>query len=89
MTIAYILTLAQKAIIVTLQIVGPTLIISLIIGVVLSIVQSATQINEVTLTFIPKIIGVGAVIVLLGPWMLQQLILFTTSLFENLPNLIH
>lgn len=89
MTVAVILTLAQKAIIVTLQLVGPALIVSLTLGILLSIVQSATQINEVTLTFIPKIIGVGAIILLLGPWMLQQLILFTTSLYESLPNLVH
>ena len=89
MTIATILTLAQSAVIVTLQLVGPTLALSLIIGIVLSIVQSATQINEPTLTFVPKIIGVGAILLLLGPWMLQQIILFTTRLFESLPAYVH
>lgn len=88
MTIAAVLALAQNAIMVTLQLTGPALAISLILGIALSIVQSATQINEVTLTFIPKIIGVGAVILLLGPWMLQQLILYTTTLYESLPSLI-
>ncbi len=89
MTIATILSLAQSAVIVTLQLVGPTLVLSLVIGFVLSIVQSASQINEPTLTFVPKIIGVGAVLLLLGPWMLQQIILFTTRLFESLPAYVH
>lgn len=89
MNIAFILSLAQSAMIVTLQLIGPTLIMSLILGISISIFQSATQINEVTLTFIPKIIGIGAVILLLGPWMLQQLMLFTSRLFESLPTLVH
>ena len=89
MDIAFVLSLAQRAMIVTVQLVGPTLLVSLIIGVSISIFQSATQISEMTLTFVPKIIGVGAIILLLGPWMLQQLILFTTSLFETLPTLVH
>jgi flagellar biosynthesis protein FliQ len=89
MTIAYILSLAQGAILVTLQLIGPILLVSLVLGVVLSIVQSATQISEVTLTFVPKIIVVGAIILLLGPWMLQVFIRYTIALFESLPNLVH
>jgi len=89
MTTAFVLTLAQGAIMVVLQLVGPALIVSLVIGILISIVQSATQINEVTLTFVPKIIGVGVIILLLGPWMLQQFILYTTTLYQNLPNIIH
>ena len=89
MTESYVLTLAQDAIYVTLMLAGPVLIVSLLVGSLVSIVQAVTQINEVTLTFIPKMIGIIVVIVLLGSWMLQQIITFTTALINNLPNLVH
>jgi flagellar biosynthesis protein FliQ len=87
MTESYILSFAQNALMVTLALAAPILIVSLIIGVIVSLFQSATQINEVTLTFIPKIIGIGLVAILLGSWMAQKLIAFTTNLFISLPNL--
>jgi flagellar biosynthetic protein FliQ len=89
MTEAYVLTLAQNAIFITLMLAGPILIVSLLVGSLVSIVQAATQVNEVTLSFVPKVIGIIAVIVLLGSWMLQQITVFTTTLINNLPNLVH
>ncbi len=89
MTEAFVLALAQKTVEITLILAGPVLLISLLVGSLISLVQAATQINEVTLTFIPKLIGVVAVILLLGSWMLQQLIAFTSNLFTNLPALVH
>jgi flagellar biosynthetic protein FliQ len=88
MTEAFVLTLAQKTIQITLILAGPILIISLLSGSLISLIQAATQINESTLTFIPKLIGVIAVILLLGSWMLQQLITFTSNLFSSLPTLV-
>ncbi len=87
MTEAYLLTFAQNAILIALILAGPVLIISLAIGSLISLIQAATQINEVTLTFIPKLIGVGLVMALLGSWMSQQLLAFTTNIFANLQNL--
>jgi flagellar biosynthetic protein FliQ len=89
MTEAYVLTLAQKALTITLILAGPVLLISLLIGSLISLVQSATQINEVTLTFIPKVIGIVLVILVLGSWMLQQILIFTSDLFNSLPDLVH
>ena len=89
MTDTYVLTIAQNAIYVGLLIAGPVLLISLLVGVLVSIFQAATQINEITLTFIPKMIGIIAVIVILGSWMLDKITSFTVSLFNNLPNLVH
>ncbi len=89
MTETYVLSLANNAILLTLMLAGPVLLISLVIGSLVSLVQAATQINESTLTFIPKIIGIIVVIVLLGSWMLQKLLVFTSNLFNNLPNIIH
>jgi flagellar biosynthetic protein FliQ len=89
MTEAYVLTLGQNAITVSLILAGPILLISLIIGSLVSLVQAATQINESTLIFIPKLIGIILVLVLLGSWMLQQAMTFTHTLFTSLPNLVH
>lgn len=89
MSEAYVLTLAQNAIYVTLLMAGPILLASLLVGSLISIVQAATQINEVTLTFIPKMIGIIIILVILGSWMLQQITTFTTALFNDLPNLVH
>jgi len=89
MSETFVLSLAQNALMIALILAGPVLIISLIIGSLVSLIQAATQINEVTLTFIPKIIGIALVFLLLGAWMLQQLVQFTVNLFQSLPNLIH
>jgi len=67
---------------------APVLLVSLLVGSLISLVQAATQINEVTMTFVPKIIAIGLVLAFLGSWMLQQLLVFTTSLFNSLPNFI-
>ncbi len=66
--------LLQMAIQVTFNIAAPMLITGLIVGVMISVVQAATQVNEVTLVFIPKMLGVGGVMWLLGPWMYDQLL---------------
>ena len=88
MTEAYVLTLAQKTIQIALMLAGPILLLSLLVGSLISLVQAATQINETTLTFVPKLIGIIAIILLLGAWMLQQLLTFTASLFNSLPTLV-
>lgn len=89
MTEAYVLTLGRNAIMVALTLAGPILLLSLIVGSLVSLVQAATQINESTLIFIPKLIGVILVLLLLGSWMLQQAVTFTSTLFTSLPNLVH
>lgn len=89
MTEAYVLTLAKDAVFLTLMLAGPILLASLLIGSLVSIIQAATQINEVTLTFIPKMIGIIAVLVFLASWMLQKITSFTAALINNLPNLVH
>jgi flagellar biosynthetic protein FliQ len=86
---AYVLTLAQDAIFVALMLAGPILLASLLIGSLISIVQAATQVNEVTLTFVPKMVGIILVLIILGSWMLQKITAFTAAIFNNLPNLVH
>jgi flagellar biosynthesis protein FliQ len=89
MTEAYVLTLARNTVTIALTLAGPILLISLLVGSLISLVQAATQINEITLTFIPKMIGIIVVLLVLGSWMLQQLVAFTSDLFTSLPSLIH
>lgn len=76
---AYLMSFAQNALTVTLMLAGPILVVSLVIGSLISLVQAATQINEVTLTFVPKIIGIIIVLVILGGWMGGQMVSFTSG----------
>jgi flagellar biosynthetic protein FliQ len=64
---------------------GPLLLVGLTIGLLVSIFQAVTQIQEQSLSFIPKIIGVAVLLVVLGPWMLHQLVSYTQNLFESIP----
>jgi flagellar biosynthetic protein FliQ len=81
---AYVLSFTQNALMITLILAAPVLFVSLLVGILVSLFQAATQINEVTLTFIPKIIGVSLILLLLGSWMGQQLLSFTARAFTNL-----
>jgi len=72
----------------TLLLAGPILGFGLVTGLLVSIFQATTQINEMTLVFIPKMLAVGVAVIILFPWMLQLIIDFTQNLFGNLPDLI-
>ncbi len=70
------------------KVAGPVLLSSLLVGLIIAIFQSATQIQEMTLTFIPKIIAAALIILILGSWMGSQAINFTTELFRSIPAVI-
>jgi flagellar biosynthesis protein FliQ len=84
-----VMSYAMNALLVTIYIVSPILLVSLVVGGLVSLVQAATQVNEITLTFVPKIIGIILVIVILGSWMLQQMVTFMTNVLTSLPNLVN
>ena len=67
---------------------APMLFAGLVVGLIVSIFQAATQINEMTMTFIPKILAVGLALLIFFPWMLQTMIYFIQNLFINIPNYI-
>jgi len=67
---------------------GPLLLAALVIGLIVSIFQAATQINEQTLSFVPKLVGMFIVLILAGPWMLQMMVDYIRRLFESIPQLI-
>lgn len=83
------LALARHAILVSLQLTLPIMTLSLVIGVVISLFQAVTSIQEQTLTFVPKILMLSVALIVLGPWMLHTLVGFTSSLFASLPHVIH
>lgn len=87
MTDQAIIHIAVMTMIVSAKLAGPILIVSLAVGLGISLIQSVTQIQEVTLTFVPKLVAVAVVIVITGNWMLHQLLDFTRSLFDLLPEL--
>ena len=87
MTPESIMDMGQQAIYVMLLVAAPLLLSALVIGLIVSIFQAATQINEQTLSFIPKLIGVFVVLIILGPWMLTLMTDYMRAVFNNIPNL--
>lgn len=85
MTPEMVMSTAYQGMKVTLFLAAPLLLTALFIGLLVSLFQAATQINEMTLSFIPKILGVFGALVLAGPWLLQLITHFTIDLFRNIP----
>jgi flagellar biosynthetic protein FliQ len=83
-----VVNLASQAVSLALKIAGPLLLVALVIGLLISVFQAVTQIQEQSLSLIPKIAGVAVVVVLLGPWMLGQLVAYTTALFTSIPTMV-
>ena len=88
MSHALVVDLARNAIMLALLIAGPMLVVALLVGLTVSVLQAVTQIQEQTLAFVPKLVGVAAVFLLALPWMIQLLVKYTTELFRSLPSLI-
>lgn len=88
MTPESIMTMGNQAIKVALLLGAPMLLVALVIGLVISIFQAATQINEATLSFIPKLIAIFATMVIAGPWMLGQMVDYMRQLFGSIPTLV-
>ncbi|WP_456275484.1 flagellar biosynthesis protein FliQ [Bacillus sp. AK128] len=88
MSSEFVISLAEQAIYTVLMISGPLLLLALGIGLLVSIFQATTQIQEQTLAFIPKIVAVFIGIIFFGPWMLSRMISFTYDILNNLHNYI-
>jgi len=89
MTTQQVLDIGTKALIVCAKLAGPFLLVVLAIGVVIGLLQSVTQVQEPTLTFVPKLIGAAVVIALSGNWMLAELVSFGHELMNSVPDLIN
>jgi flagellar biosynthesis protein FliQ len=80
-----VISLAMQAMQVALKVGLPLMLVGLIVGLLVSILQAVTQIQEMTLTFIPKVFAVGLTMVLLGPWMLDTMLAFTIEVYKQIP----
>ena len=88
MTDSQVVNIAIRMLIVTAKVSAPILLVSLSVGFGMSLVQSVTQLQDATLAFVPKLIGVALVIVVSGNWMLHELVSFTQTLFALIPSLL-
>ena len=84
LTSEFVLSLAERGIYTILLVAGPLLILALAVGLIVSIFQATTQIQEQTLAFIPKIVAVLVGLIFFGPWMLSRMVEFTANVFQNL-----
>jgi flagellar biosynthesis protein FliQ len=83
-----VLELCTQALELALRVGLPLLIVGLVVGLAVSVFQAVTQIQEQTLSFIPKILALAGVLIVLGPWMLNQLLSYTTDLWGSIPQLV-
>ena len=88
MTPETVITLAQNALLTMLLVAAPLLLVALIVGLVVSVFQAATQINEMTLSFIPKLVAVFVTLLAAGPWMTMLLLDYITRLYSSIPGMI-
>jgi flagellar biosynthetic protein FliQ len=88
MTPEIVMTIGQHALEMTMLLAAPLLLVALAVGLLVGIFQAATQINEMTLSFIPKLIGMAVALMIAGPWMLRELIGYTRALIESIPSLV-
>ena len=84
-----VMTVGSRALEITLMLAAPLLLVALVTGLIVGAFQAATQINEQTLSFIPKLIAMALTLVVAGPWMLKVLVSYTRELFESIPGLIN
>jgi flagellar biosynthetic protein FliQ len=89
MTPETVMTIGQRALEITLLLAAPLLLVALVTGLVVGAFQAATQINEMTLSFIPKLLALALTLVAAGPWMLKVLLSYTRELIESIPSLIN
>jgi flagellar biosynthetic protein FliQ len=83
-----VVTVGRHALEMTLMLAAPLLLTALAVGLIVGIFQAATQINEMTLSFIPKLLAMAGVLAFTGPWMIKSLVEYTRGLIESIPGLI-
>jgi flagellar biosynthetic protein FliQ len=89
MTPETVMTIGHRALEITLLLAAPLLLVALVTGLIVGAFQAATQINEMTLSFIPKLVAMALALVIAGPWMLKVLVSYTRELIESIPGLIN
>jgi flagellar biosynthetic protein FliQ len=88
MTPESVMTMGRQAMEVTLMVAAPMLLVALAVGLIVSIFQAATQINEMTLSFIPKLVAIFVTMIIAGPWMLTVMLDYMRQMFSSIPSLV-
>lgn len=88
MTDTNIINIAVQTLLIIAKLASPILVVSLVVGFAISLIQSVTQVQEMTLTFVPKLIGVALVVMISGNWMMAEIIAFTRHMFDLIPELL-
>ncbi|RAK23383.1 flagellar biosynthetic protein FliQ [Anoxybacillus vitaminiphilus] len=88
MSSEFVINVAERGVYIVLMISGPLMLIALVVGLIISIFQATTQIQEQTLAFVPKIIAVLIGLVFFGPWMLSRMLTYTYEIFNNLTKFV-
>lgn len=88
MTPETVMTMGRQAIEVTMMVAAPMLLVALAVGLIVSIFQAATQINEMTLSFIPKLVGIFVTLIIAGPWMLTIMLDYMRQMFTGIPGMV-
>jgi flagellar biosynthetic protein FliQ len=83
-----VMTLTYQAMRMVMIVAGPLLLVTLLVGLLISVFQAATQINEMTLSFIPKLLAVAATLVLLGPWLIGMMVDYIRQIMEQIPTMV-
>lgn len=84
MSETFVVSIGKQAILTALTVAAPVLIVSMVVGLLISLFQAVTQIQEQTLTFVPKVLAVIVAFIILGPWMLQTIVEFIQNMFNNI-----
>ncbi len=83
-----VLNLASQALVLIAELAGPVLVVSLVVGLVVALFQAVTSIQEFTLTFLPKVVAIGIVLLILGHWMLGNAVAYTENLYQSIPRVL-
>jgi len=83
-----VISLATQAMTLAFEVAGPILLVGLVVGLLVSLFQAVTQIQEQSLSFIPKIVALAVLIVILGPWMLDRMVNYATNLYMSIPSIV-
>ena len=84
----FLITISQQSLYLVLILSAPAVLVAMVVGLMISLVQATTQVQEQTLTFVPKLVGVMVILALTGPWTMMQLISFTQNVLEQFPKYI-
>lgn len=84
----YFVAIAKQTLFLALILTGPPVVTALIVGLVISILQATTQVQEQTLTFVPKLVSIVVMLALIGPWMLSQLVSFASTIYNSIPTYV-